>query len=135
VTHDEHIRQDVSAQWVRANVYRTNDRIMVAAAMPGLQPEDICVTVGPGSLLTIHGDLRGALKDAKEVVRDEWTPGPYHRESELPDPVDGPRANVTYHNGVLVLVLPTSSRTAGAVLRLSGASAQEGERVGHRGQP
>lgn len=131
------MQQDTSPQSVPANMYRTSDRVMVAAAMPGLQPEDIRVHVGPGERLTLHGNLRGALKDAKEIVCDEWTPGPYFRDLELPQPVDGPKANVTYHNGVLVVALPVAAETAEAELCLTAqdGATKDGERVGHRGQP
>jgi HSP20 family molecular chaperone IbpA len=135
VSEDASIQQDTSPQIVPANIYRTDDRVMVAAAMPGLHPDDIRISVGPGTLLKLQGDLRGALKDAKEIVCDEWTPGPYYRELELPEPVDGPRANVTYHNGVVVIALPVAAHTAEADLRLTDGDSKDGERVGHRGQP
>jgi HSP20 family protein len=128
-------QQDTSPQVVPANVYRTTDRVMVAAAMPGLQPEDIQITVGPGTVLKLQGQLRGALKDAKEIVCDEWTPGPYYREVDLPEPVDGPKANVTYKNGVVVVALPVAAQTLQADLRLTGSDSTQGERVGHRGHP
>ena len=35
-----------------------------------------------------------------------WTVGPYERQIELPQPVNGALANTTYGNGVVVLVLP-----------------------------
>ena len=38
-------------------------------------------------------------------------PGPYCRELTLPLPVDGTMANVTYRNGILVVVLPLADAT------------------------
>ena len=76
-------------QSVPVTMYRTADRLTVAAPMPGLQAEDIAVEVTVNGRLTVHGELRGVLKDDKEVVLEEWTVGPYHRELSLPAAVDG----------------------------------------------
>jgi HSP20 family protein len=126
--------QDVVTQDIPANVYRTDQRVMVAAPMPGLEPQDIAVSIGAGPSITLHGDMRGSLKGDKDVLLDEWTPGPYHRELALPADVDGERANVTYNNGVLVIVLPVAEHTQPAELKLEEISATHGARVGNQGR-
>jgi HSP20 family protein len=126
--------QAAEMQGIPAKVYRTEQRVVIAAPMPGLQPEDILVDVGSGPSVTLHGDLRGTLKDEKDVLLDEWTPGPYHRELALPNEVDGELANVTYNNGVLVVVLPVAEHTRTAQLRLDEVSPTHGERIGHSGR-
>src|SRR5262249_19495515 len=87
-------------------MYRTADTVTVAAPMPGLGAENIVVDVTAEGHLVMRGQLRGALKDVKELLVDEWSAGPYHREIDLPAPVDGARATVTYGNGVVVVALP-----------------------------
>jgi HSP20 family protein len=99
-----------------------------------MEPQDIAVEVSDGPLVTIHAELRGALKGDKDIVLDEWTAGPYHREIPLPANVDGQRANVTYSNGVLVIALPLAATTTSAELSLGHVSATHGERVGNRGR-
>lgn len=94
-------------------VYCSDARVTVAAPMPGLEPQDVSAEVKDGSLV-LHGDLRGPLKGEKDVVLDERAPGPYHREVRSPDSVDWPTANVTYNNGVVVIALPRTDRTASA---------------------
>ena len=66
---------------------------------------------------------------------DEWHPGPYHRDLELPVAVDGARANVAYGNGVLVVSLPIAEATRPARLTLSELSATHGQRFGASGHP
>jgi len=56
---------------VPVKVYRSADRITVAAPLPGLQPEDILVTVTEEGHLVIYGEVRGMLKDIKELLLDE----------------------------------------------------------------
>ncbi len=73
------------------------------------------------------------LKDIKELLIDEWSVGGYHRELELPGPVDGSQANATYGNGVLVVSLPRSAYATAAVLKLEKIGLDRGERVGLAG--
>jgi HSP20 family protein len=121
-------------QEIPVKVYRASERVTIAAPMPGLEPQDISVQVQDNGQLVLHGDLRGTLKGDKDVVVDEWTPGPYHREFDLREPVDGPTANVTYNNGVLVVVLPLAKKTRAAELHLDRVSATQGETIGNQGQ-
>jgi HSP20 family protein len=118
-----------SIQQVPVKVYRATELLTVAAPMPGLGPEDIQVEITSDGRLTLAGDLRGALKDVKEILSDEWHAGPYYRELRLPAPVDGERATVTYGNGVVVVAMPLSDRTRSAKLRLDENGPVRGERV------
>ncbi len=83
------------------NVYRAEDRVLITALTPGLQPDDILVEVRADGRPSLHG-LRGLLL-GDEVV--ELAPGSYQHEIELPGPVDGERADLTYRSGVLLLAL------------------------------
>jgi HSP20 family protein len=127
------MQEEVKVQRIPVKVYRSIDRLMVAAPMPGLQPEDIKVEVTPDNQLVIRGDLRGILKDIKDLLIDEWNVGCYYRALPLPDAVDAQRANVTYGNGVLVAALPVSARTIPAELMLDKVGIAHGERAGNAG--
>ena len=116
-------------------MYRGTDRLVVAAAMAGMEPKDVQVQVTRDGYLSMHGNTVGELKGDKEILMDEWNPGPYHREIELPNPVDADLANLTYRNGVLVISLPLSSETRPAVLTLESVGPAYGERVGSHGRP
>ena len=120
-------------QHIPVKMYRTPDRLMVTAPMPGVEPDDILVEVTENRHLLLQARLRGALKDVKELLLDEWSAGDYYRELELPDSVDGIHANVTYGNGVLVVVLPISDTTTPAVLTLEKTAKDLGEYVGNSG--
>jgi HSP20 family protein len=122
-------RSDVRAQHVPVNVYRTPELVTAAALMPAVEADDIRVDVTPTGRLVLCAHLRGALKDVKERLVEEWTAGPYEREIALPAPVDGEAATLTYGNGVLVVALPVASRTRGACLRLRPTAPMRGERI------
>jgi len=79
--------------------------------------------------------MRGLLKEVKELLVDEWSVGPYHRELDLPVAVDAARANVTYGNGVLLVTLPISTRTVSARITLERITPTHGEHQGNAGHP
>jgi HSP20 family protein len=116
-------------------LYRGRDRLMVAAPMPGLEPEDIAVEITADSRLIVRGNQRGSFKEEHEVLLDEWQVGGYSREVALPGSVDGRAANVTYGNGVLVVALPIVRCSRAAYLTLETIGEARGERVGNQGYP
>lgn len=116
-------------------MYRTPQRLTVSASMPGIEPENISVEITQDGRLILHGEIRASLKEAKEVLLDEWRVGGYHRELALPNAVDGPLGNVTYGNGVVVVALPLCDQTRPAQLTLETIGQARGERVGNSGHP
>ncbi|HEX9130898.1 MAG TPA: Hsp20/alpha crystallin family protein [Ktedonobacteraceae bacterium] len=129
------MQEQLKQQHVPVKVYRTDERMMVAAPMPGLEPENIVVEVTADNCLIIHGDVRAMLKEVKELLLDEWSAGIYHRELALATPVNAECANVTYGNGVLMVTLPISEQTLPARLMLERVTPTHGERKGNAGHP
>jgi HSP20 family protein len=125
-----------STQTVPVRVYQTADKIMLAAPMPGLKPENIAVRVD-GDHVTIRSAQRGPRQAERNLLVVEWAIGPYHREITLPLPVSGALTNATYGNGVLVLSMPklqAGQRNEPAEFPLQAAPPPPGERVGHTGR-
>ncbi len=120
-------------QYIPVKMFRTPDRLTITAPMPGVVPEDIQVQITESHHVVMQAALRGALKDVKELLLDEWSVGDYYRELEIPDAVDGEHANVTYGNGVLVVVLPIVQQTVPATLTLEKTAKDFGEYVGNSG--
>jgi HSP20 family protein len=129
------VLQPATLQTTPVKMYRTPERLTVSAPMPGIEPENITVEITQDDRLILHGELRASLKDAKEVLLDEWRAGGYHRELALPNAVDGSLGNVTYGNGVIVVALPLCDQTRPARLRLETIGQARGERVGNSGHP
>ncbi len=130
------MQESAKIQSIPVKVYRTAERLMVAAPMSGLEPENILVTVSTSGLLVLQGDVRGVLKNVpdKELLIDEWSVGGYYRELELPSAVDAEHANMNYGNGVLVIAFPLSERCIAATLVLDKTGASRGVRAGNSGR-
>ncbi len=122
-------------QAVPVQLHQSDDLIVLAAPMPGLEPQDIDVVVA-GDKVTIRGSYRGSRQETDDLIVSEWTIGPYYREVILPQPVNGPLTNAAYGNGVLVLAMPImeSGRQGDYTeFRLEVIEATRGQRVGHTG--
>lgn len=122
-----------ASRGVPVNVYANHGKLVVVAPMPGMEPENIVVSIG-GATLAIHGALRGELQDGKAYLVHEWQVGPYVRAVMLPFPVDGTRANVTYNNGILTVAVPEAVETVAHRIHLQRTSATRGEYRGFSGR-
>ena len=120
---------------IPVKVYRGDDRLTIAAPMPGMEASGIVVTVLAEHHVVLDGKRGRLYPGSTECLIDEWNPGPYHRDLEVPVSVDGERANVTFNNGVLVVSLPIVEMTRTARLTLAELSATHGERFGKSGHP
>jgi HSP20 family molecular chaperone IbpA len=123
-------------QTLPVRIYEAGVKIMVAAPVPGLAPEDIAVAID-GDRVRIRGAQRGPHQHDVRLAAAEWTVGPYDRELRLARPVSGALANVTLGNGVLVLVTPRvrpGEASAAAEIKLETIQSMRGERVGHVGR-
>ncbi len=129
------MQEQVKLQEIPVKVYKTDDRLMVVAPMPGLEPENIGINITDNGHLVLYGELRGTLKEVKELLLDEWRVGAYRRELELPVCVNGETANATYGNGVVTVTLPIIDHTIPAKLKLERLAPTHGERKGNAGHP
>lgn len=115
------------------NLYHEGDRLMVAAPMPGMEPQNIEITLD-GSRVTIQAALRGPGQlRTQSFLLQEWSSGPYERTLDLPSAVDGSRANATYDNGILVLIMPTAEEGIPAHLQMVKMGTAKGQLIGHVG--
>jgi HSP20 family protein len=103
------------------DVIERDDSFEVRAAVPGVKPDDVEVTV-QGERVTIRAEVR-----AEEQQRgDNWLmrehrSGTLHRSITLPSPVSSENAEARIEHGVLTLRLP---KAQGALpLRINVASA------------
>jgi len=90
------------------DMYETEDSVVVKAAIPGVKPEDIEVTV-TGDLLSIKGEFKSETEEKDEkrnYHRQERRYGSFSRQVALPASVNADGCEADFDNGVLTLKLP-----------------------------
>ncbi len=88
------------------DAYATDHEIVVRAAVPGLKPEDVEITV-EGDTLTIRGELPRPLENVGYIFQERpW--GRFSRVLTLNVPVEADKAEASFDNGLLTLTLPKS---------------------------
>src|SRR2546421_11297858 len=101
------MQEQMKQQHIPVKVYRTAERLMIAAPLAGLEPENMLVEVTHDGRLILHGAQRAMLTEVQELLVDEWSVGVYHRELPLPVPVNAVCASLTDRTGALRGALPT----------------------------
>ena len=88
------------------DVHQTPDEIVVTAALPGIKPEDVEITI-TGQTLSIRGEFKADDKVSRDqYLYRERHYGAFHRQLQLPVRVQGDRADATFEHGVLRLSIP-----------------------------
>jgi len=99
-------RSDEQGNGLALDVVEQDDKFIVKASVPGINPEEIDVTLNDG-VLTIKGET----KDEHEVKEETYHLrerhfGSFIRRISLPTNIDTEQVEATNENGVLTLTLP-----------------------------
>ena len=93
------------------DMYETKEEVVVKAALPGIQPEQVEVTI-TGDVLTIRGESKEENQVKEEnYVRKERHLGSFSRAVTLPGGLKADQAEATFENGVLTLKIPKSEES------------------------
>jgi HSP20 family protein len=90
----------------RLDVSETDEEVTISAELPGLEPEDINITVDR-NCLNISGEKRAEKEDqGQHYCRVERSYGSFQRSIPLPDELDEDKIDATYKRGVLKVTVP-----------------------------
>ncbi len=88
------------------DLYETGDDYVVSAALPGLKPEDLDISV-QGNVLTISGEVKPVEHQGDHTYHvRERRYGRFSRQVTLPAGIQGDRIQATLDNGILTLRVP-----------------------------
>ncbi len=87
------------------DAYITDDAIVIRADVPGLQPEDIEITL-EGDTLSIRGEIKREEANDRKYVLLERPTGKFERTLTIGTPIDHEKVEATFKDGVLTLTLP-----------------------------
>ena len=100
-----------TTDWVPAvDIKEEQDRFVIHADLPGVDPQDIDVNMENG-VLTIKGQRESEKKEEREgYKRVERVRGTFFRRFNLPDTADAEKISAKCRNGVLEVVIPKQEK-------------------------
>jgi len=95
-----------SHEFPAVNIWVDADQAVLTTEIPGIQPEDIDISV-IGKSLTLHGTRNGDdLKEGESYHRRERWNGQFSKTIELPFKVETTQVNASFKKGILTITLP-----------------------------
>lgn len=86
------------------DVYATDEELVIMAAVPGVNPNDVEITI-EGDSLTIRGEIPAPVENV-DYIAQERPYGKFQRNLRLNIPVQADKAEATFEKGVLTLTIP-----------------------------
>ena len=87
------------------DIFETEDALTVVLEMPGVDRNNINVSVENG-VLTIEGKINFDKYEGLQPVYSEYNIGPYRRSFRISSRVDQDKIRAEIRDGVITLVLP-----------------------------
>ena len=114
---------EASAWSPAADIYETDNDLVVHADVPGIDPKQIDIRV-ENNVLTIRGERRFEAKVERENFhRVERSYGTFARSFTLAAAVDSEKIQANYKNGVLSITLPKAEQAKPKRIQIAAASA------------
>jgi HSP20 family protein len=98
------------------DVYATADDLVILASVPGLNPEDVEITI-EGDTLTIKGETKPPLENVDYHIQERRY-GPFGRTLTLSMPVQADQAEAVFEKGVLKLTIPKAEELKPKVIKV-----------------
>ncbi len=116
-----------AARSLPLDVYATPDEVVILAAVPGMNPQELNITYTQNTV-TLVGTVPPAVdsepgENMTWFLRELWH-GPFQRSVTLPFEVDASQAEATFANGILRIALPKAEWTKPQKIAITAASGQ-----------
>lgn len=101
------------------DMYETGNEVVVKAALPGVKPDQVEVTI-TGNTLSISGESKeeNETKD-KDYIRKERRYGSFTRTVTLPNGLKADKAEAVFENGMLTLTVPKSEESKPKTIKVN----------------
>jgi HSP20 family protein len=87
------------------DIFETEDVLTVVLEMPGVDRDNVDVSVDNG-VLTVEGRINFGKYEGLQPVYSEYNVGPYRRSFRISSRVDQAKIKAEMRDGVITLVLP-----------------------------
>lgn len=89
----------------RADIYETDDSIVIMADMPGVDKDSLDITLD-SDILSINGYVEPEAPENYDLAYAEYREGDYQRQFTVSNQIDRENIEATLKDGVLHLTLP-----------------------------
>ena len=111
------------------DMYQTKDDVVVKAALSGVKPEEVDITI-TGDTLTIKGEHKEEEETKeKNYLYREFRYGNFSRSVTLPVEVKGDKADASFEDGLLMVTMPKSEGIKPKQIKVKTKGAIEGKKV------
>jgi HSP20 family protein len=111
------------------DVRTTADALLVEAALPGVKPEDVDITVENNTLTIRAEDRREATEEENGWIVREISRGSVMRTVTLPTGLEADKAEATFEHGVLKLRIPKAEQVKPRQIRIQPVTSGEATTV------
>ena len=117
--------EQTARAWAPAlDISERKDAYVVAVELPGVEPNDVDVTLEEG-MLTISGERRFTSETHEQQYhRVERRYGQFRRSITLPSQVEADAIQASFENGVLEVVVPKAEAAKPKKIEIRGAAAR-----------
>lgn len=122
-------RMDGMLRVPEADVIERENEIRVVVELPGLDPEDVDLSL-ENNVLSITGEKREERKEGDEKSRyhlSERRYGKFTRSFVLPREVDAESIRASFDNGVLTITIPKSEKARRRRIEIAGGQSRPRE--------
>ena len=92
--------------WLPVDVSETATALVIKAALPGIKPEDVDITID-GDVLTVKGEFKADEEEQNtEYHRRELYVGAFERALRLPQRFQIEKTKSVFKDGILTLTIP-----------------------------
>ena len=110
-------RQDERVYQLPVDVYSTANELIIEASEPGIDPNDIEITL-EGETLSIKGERMATLENVGYIIQ-ERRHGAFARTLTLNVPVQADEAEAMFDKGVLRLTIPKAAEIRPKVVKVT----------------
>ncbi len=121
--------EDFGPATLTMDVVETGESFVVKAAVPGVDPKDVDISVDE-DILTIKGEFsHREEKEEENYLRREIRSGSFQRQLRLPPTVDPEKAEAAFEHGLLTLTLPKKPEARARSIKITPNGVIEGEKA------
>ena len=118
--------EDLGPSSLALDVIETGEDFVVKAAVPGINPADVEISV-EDDVLSIKGEFhQGEETNEDSYLRRELRFGSFQRTLRLPPTVDAERAQAKFEHGVLTLTLPKKPEARARSIKITANGVIDG---------